>query len=115
MNLDKKIDKSEFMVFLKRRNIFHGFELVDNLDFPKAQFNPSVPNMLIRSISQFVRKDMKEIVIEDAVKLYKAVSESISSLDYRETAKFRNKNGLTFFGCSQYKLLDYYLRSVDVS
>jgi hypothetical protein len=110
MNLRKKLDKPELMRFLERREIYNGYELVDNNDCPTLQINPSVPSMLIRSISQFAGKARSEINIEDALLFYHAINKISKEVGHQEAKKFRNEHGLSFFGVWQYNLLDYYLK-----
>jgi hypothetical protein len=112
MNLEKKLDKPELMRFLERREVYNGYELVDNCNCPIIRINPAVPSMLIRSISQFAGKAMSSIKIEDAVLFYYSIHKISDEINHPEAKKFRNKHGLSFFGVHQYMLLDYYLKKV---
>ena len=108
----KKFDKNELMKFLQRREIFHGYELVDKLDSPTINLNPAVPSMLIRSVSQFAQKSIDCLELNDAILFYDAVHEISKSIGNSETKIFRNKYNLTFFGIHQYELLNYYLSQI---
>ena len=113
MNLQNKLDKSEVIQFLQKRKIFHGYELIDNLNCPKIRLNLAVPKMLLRSISQFTRKPMNNLEIQDAVNFCDSLQKNlIQGISHYAFKKFRDNNNLSFFGWAQYELLEYYIRCI---
>lgn len=106
---ETKLDKNEFLTFLDKKELFSGFELVNKFGERRISMNPGVPAMLLRSISQFAGKSMENLITKDAFNMHRVINNVFDGeIDYFKIKKFRKQHNLSFFGMSQYTLLDYY-------
>lgn len=119
---NRKLNKQEFLRLLDKREIFHGFELVNKFGEKRTPFNLGVPALLIKSISQFFGKSIDNLLITDTVDLYAYINKSFPEIrEYRKVGRslhsplkrFARKNNLSFFGWGQYDLLEYYVKYYD--
>lgn len=115
MKLEDALTKKELSEGLKKREIFHGYELFDDSVSPTIQLNLGVPAYLIKSISQFVNKESTKLVVKDAVLFYSAIHQMFpeGNIGDEEAKKIKQKYDLSFFGGFQYKLLNYFIKHFD--
>ena len=92
----------------------HKKDLVEYFSKHSNNFNPGVPQMLLTTLSQYSNKEQEELFLLDLVVMCKSIKEVFpEGRGYNELRKFREVNGLSFFGDSQYIFMVNYLRSLD--
>ncbi|MGY4884660.1 MAG: hypothetical protein ACP5NZ_03740 [Nanobdellota archaeon] len=91
-------------------NSKHG--LADTIKYHIDIFSPGIPQMLLTSLSQYSKKEHKQLLVSDLIVMYKSLlnilnDESIKGDNFK---KFRKANNLTFFGYKQFLAMDEYLK-----
>ncbi|MBC8495137.1 hypothetical protein H8D36_03220 [archaeon] len=84
-------------------------------------FNPGVPAMLLTTLTQYTGKERDELLLSDMVIMYKSIHRvlpdihkrdregRVNFVDENSLRKWNVANGVTFFGISQYTLLELYI------
>lgn len=90
--------------------------LFEKISYHAKIFNPGLPQMLLTSLSQYSRKDQNDLYISDLFVMYRSLENILDNPDIKGACfrKFRNENGLTFFGLNQYLLSKEYLGSLNL-
>lgn len=104
-NLENNFNKEEIKSFFKKG----GRVILKIPGMNTMEFNSGVPSMLINSVSQYLNKQKGNLSVNDAMIFYKAINKDLKEINYSTLKKWKIKNNLSFFGISQYNMLEYYL------
>lgn len=105
------LTKDDLLKHCRKEKFFNGYILTSKDSKGEFYCNLGVPSMLIRSISQFGRKPMGEITFDDALTMYMAINRDLEKVEDFYLKNWRKNNSLSFFGMSQYSLLEYYVKN----
>ncbi len=97
---------------LKKENLINFF---NNEIKEKYNSNLGVPGMLLTSLSQYSKKEQKDLFVSDLVIMYKSINNAFSEkeqIDIKQYKQFRKINNLSFFGGSQYTFMMEYIRKI---
>jgi hypothetical protein len=86
--------------------------LMDRINYHIKIFNNGIPQMVFTSLSQYSKKEQKDLLVSDLVIMYKSVINAFSEKKNIDLKKFRKLNNLTFFGYKQHKIMDEYMKSI---
>lgn len=107
-SLNTKIEKSFLRELVDEKNKNYASQFGKGFI---AQ-NITVPKMLLTTLSQFAKKPQGELTLRNALDFYRAINRDLGKVEYNRIKRWRKENKLTFFGTSQYSLLENYLKNV---
>ena len=87
----------------------------DKIKYSVNIFNPGLPQMLLKSLSQYSKKNQEELNVSDLFVMCKSLEKALYDSEIKGNVfkKFRNENKLSFFGINQYLLSEEYLNILD--
>jgi hypothetical protein len=75
--------------------------------------NKGVPQMVLTSLTQYFKKEQKDLLLSDLIIFYKSIdSNAPKYFGNPNLAMFRKANNLKFFGISQYEFIYKYIQSL---
>jgi hypothetical protein len=87
-------------------------KITDRINYHLTIFNDGTPQMVLTSLSQYSKKEQKDLLVSDLVVMYQSINNAFLEKKQIDTKKFRKANNLTFFGCRQHTLMEEYIASL---
>lgn len=103
-------EMKKYNVPLKKEDLINFF---NNEIREKYNSNLGVHQMLLTSLSQYFKKEQKDLLVSDLIILYKSINNVFSfskkeQIDIKQFKQFRKTNNLAFFTGSQYNFMKEY-------
>ncbi len=111
--LDKRDLKREVIEYNEEIREKYEKDEMDYYVYRASIVNLGIPQMLFTTLSQFSNKNQDHLSVLDLIVMYNSINNVFPERpNYNELKKFRKANDLSFFGGSQYLIMERYLQNL---